>query len=833
MNKRQALLIAAVFAASGATFAQDVAYSVWDPNGSGSWADATRWQDGNAPASGGNVLIDGADAFATDADYALLKSLSRLRFRGGASLDLRFDEDHADFAVNTIMGYSGNAEGTLVKSGAGLLIHTGVANGFKVETFIVTNGVLQLDYAVGSTVGSSQIAQNVFGAFGDGILCFNNPTVPKLNGLIGDGTVSNHLSSMQFEFIGGTRDDPMVFSGRLGGKIQATFRSGCQHFTNPERAGVGTATRIFGGFAGASKFGAASGDAGSLGTQDYIARFQGDGGGIVYLGSGETTSKKLYFDSGARSATLDAGPAGGVVFAGDFDGSGCDRVIPLTLDGDNSAPAVIEGAFTGASSTTFAIVKKGSGTWRFSNAARDYIGSVSVEDGTLEYASMAEAGTASSLGKAERLTTPAATTWANATVVPWAFCLGTHSTTGALSYVGSGDVACATRPFAVKGRGSVKNESASAALYYRGAASFDAAGANTLVLDGDGALNTFADITNGVGSLKVEKRGAGTWTLSGDIDLAGGVAVKGGTLRIAGGAYRYFRFNVTNLWGASASDRYLQLQQFGLFGADGSQCNLALSESSEPKGRDYRIAEGECIWNHNVSLSNSGRTLANLFSSAGMVSAQRSGTSSLPSPTDPSTWISFTMRIADDAAPAAYYDIQSQQGAKYAREPSGWFLEASVDGREWAEVDARTGVGVAASGKRWYSTGNADFDAAHPGYPVSAPAAPAVNVASAEIAGGTLLCDAPVTLSSLAVDALQGGAVNGAAFAESGTLDLSNVALVSGEAIVPVRLPGCAGTANLSRWTLVVNGRETSAKQVSVTGEGIKIGAISTLMIFR
>ena len=87
--------------------------------------------------------------------------------------------------------------------------------------------------------------------------------------------------------------------------------------------------------------------------------------------------------------------------------------------------------------------------------------------------------------------------------------------------------------------------------------------------------------------------------------------------------------------------------------------------------------------------------------SAGMVSAQRSGTSSLPSPTDPSTWISFTMRIADDAAPAAYYDIQSQQGAKYAREPSGWFLEASVDGREWVEADARAGVSAAASGSRW------------------------------------------------------------------------------------------------------------------------------------
>ena len=827
MKQSLATFAAAFFAASGALFAQDV-YSVWKADGSGSWSDASRWVDGNVPSSGGNVLIDGAEAYVTDADYALLKSLTRLRFRNNGSLDMRFDEDHEDFAVNTIMDYSGNAGGTLIKSGTGLLVHTGISNGFKVDKFIVTNGTLRIDYAVGSTVSSSVIAQNVFGAYGSGVLAFNNSTVPKINGLVGDGTVSNCLSSMQFEFTGGTRENPMVFSGTLGKNIQASFRSGCQYFTKPER-GIGTNTRVFSGFAGVTKFGAASGEAGSLGTQEYIVRFQGTGGGVVYLGEGETTSKKFFFDS-TPSGEIDAGANGGVTFTGDFDAGSLARVIPLTLSGDNANACAIQGAFTGTANPVFPIVKRGSGAWRFSNSVRDYIGTVSVEDGTLEYASMAEAGTASSLGTGVKLTRAAASSYDGATKVPWAFCLGTHSTTGTFAYVGSADVACTSRLFSVKGTGVVKSDT-SASLFYKGATSFDNEGANTLVLDGSGSWDNFSDVTNGVGSLAVEKRGAGTWTLGGNVTLSGGIAAKGGTLRIANGPYRWYRFTVKKLQDGDA--RYLEFKQFRLSAADGSQCNASLAESSETKdmGNNFRLGEGECMWNHGVSLSKDDRVLANAFKLAGMVSAQRNGTRNRPTPLDSSTWVSFTFRILDDAKPVVYYDLQAQN-SNADRQPKDWMLEASCDGSNWDVIDTQADQGVSADGYRWYSSDVTTFDEAHPGYPIaSAPSGVTTEIGPVTIAGGMLKAAAPVGVSSLTVDAAAGGAASGLSFASGGVLDIVNAPAGANEFNVPVALSNYEGS--LSRWTLRINGVETTSKTVTITGDGIKVGGLATTIIMR
>ena len=829
--------VLALFAASAAD-----EYSVWNPNGSGSWSDASRWQDGNVPSSGGNVLIDGAEAYVTDADYALLKSLTRLRFKNNGSLDMRFDEGHEDFSVNTIMDYSGNAGGTLIKSGTGLLVHTGIGNGFKVDKFIVTNGTLRIDYAVGSTVSSTVIAQNIFGANGSGVLAFNNSTVPKINGLVGDGTVSNCLSSMQFEFTGGTREDPMVFSGTLGKNIQASFRSGCQYFTKTERAGINTNTRVFGGFVGVSKFGAASGEAGSLGTQDYIVRFQGTGGGVVYLGEGETTSKKFYFDS-TPSGEIDAGENGDVTFTGEFDAGSLARVIPLVLSGDNTTRCTIQGAFTGTANPVFPVVKRGAGTWRFSNMARDNMGSVSIENGTLEYASMAEAGTASSLGTGVKLTrAAAASSYENATKVPWAFCLGTHSTTGMLAYVGSSDVACTSRLFSVKGTGIVRSDT-SASLFYKGATSFDNDGVNALVLDGSGSWDNFSDVTNGVGSLSVEKRGIGTWTLGGDVKLSGGIVAKGGTLSIANGPYRWYRFTVKKLWNddTDKADSYLQLTQFGLFDKDGNQVNANLTESSDTKGKDFRISGGECIWNHDVNAyTDPSRVLANLFTSAGMLSARRSLTR--PSVSSSSTWISFTMRIADNAAPVEFYDVQSQQGLKdnkmYYREPETWILEASCDGRNWDVVhevfESRTLPG---NGKYWYSSGSTTFDPAHPGYPIaSAPAGVTTEIGPVTIAGGTLDIASPVEISSLTIDASSSeGVLKGVTFASEGVINVVNANFPSGsrDLELPLTLSDCGNMGNLSSWTLNLDGVPNTRLDVRVHNGRISLSKMGFVLIYR
>jgi len=818
------LSVLALFAA----YADDE-YSVWDPNGSGGWSDATRWVGGKLPSATKNVHINGDEAFITDADYSILKGLTRLRFSGNGSLDMRFDEDHEDFSLNSVMRYGGSTPaGTLIKSGVGLLAHASATGDFKPEKFIVTNGVLRLDYAPNGT-----IAANVFGAYGSGVLAFNNSTVPKINGLIGDGTVSNCLSNMQFEFTGGTREDPMVFSGTLGKNIQASFRSGCQYFTKPERTGIGTNTRVFGGFVGVSKFGAASGEAGSLGTQEYIVRFQSTGGGVVYLGDGETTSKKFYFNS-TPSGEIDAGKNGGVTFTGDFDAESVGCVMPLVLSGDNSTRCTIQGAFTGTANPVFPIVKRGIGTWQFTSTARDYIGSVSVENGTLEYASMAETGTASSLGKGVKLTrAAAASSYENATKVPWAFCLGTHSTTGILAYVGSSDVACTSRLFSVKGTGVVKSDT-SASLFYKGATSFDNEGANTLVLDGSGAWDNFSDVTNGVGSLSVEKRGTGTWTLGGNVTLSGGIVAKGGTLRIANGPYRWYRFTVKKLQDGNA--RYLEFKQFRLSAADGTQCTTSSAESSETKdaSKNFRLGEDECMWNHGVSFSGDGRVLTNLFKSASFVSAQRSGTSSRPTPSNSSTWVSFTFRISDDAKPVAYYDLQAQN-SNDDRQPKDWMLEASCDGRNWDVIDTQADQGVSASGYRWYSSDVATFDEAHPGYPIAtAPSGVTTEIGPVTIAGGTLDVASPVVISNLTVDAsASDGGLKGVTFASEGVINVVNMPEGSRDLELPVALSGCVDERNVSLWTLKIGGVSNTRLSVNVSNGKIGLTRKGFLIYYR
>ena len=131
-----AMLIAAGEAGAATT------YSYWDPNGSGNWSSPSRWQNGLLPADTGNVKFSDTDGFATDADFDIFAKLTRIRFGGTASLDLRFDEDHTNFSSNTVMNDGDGIFSTLIKSGTGTTVFTSTKNGFSPNRFIVTNGTL-------------------------------------------------------------------------------------------------------------------------------------------------------------------------------------------------------------------------------------------------------------------------------------------------------------------------------------------------------------------------------------------------------------------------------------------------------------------------------------------------------------------------------------------------------------------------------------------------------------------------------------------------------------------------------------------------------------------
>ena len=772
--------------------ASGVEYSNWNPDGSGSWGSASRWTSGSPLPTAGDksVLITGADAFVTDNDYAILTNLIRVRFSGTASLDMRFDEDHAGFSLNSVQNYSAQSFGTLIKSGTGLLVDRS-GSGKIATNYIVTNGVLQLDYNPNG---------NRLGVYSPGKLVLNS--ISTIAGLVGDGIVTNTTASTELSFTGGTRENPLVFAGTLTPAIRLSFTSGCQYFTATE-CDYGHAVQIHDGFAGVTCFGTKSGPGGTLGKNgNNFCWFRGNGG-IVYLGDGEETDKQFNFAAECQSATFDAGATGNVTFSGVWEASKCPRVFPLNLEGSNTVRCVFSGDMAGNATNAAAIVKRGSGAWRFPAKERDGIGSVTVEDGTLEYGSMAEAGVACAIGKSERLTEPTTGLLANLASVPWAFRLGTHSTTGVFAYVGSDDVACTSRLFAVNGTGVVRSDT-SASLLYDGAASYDAQG-GTLVLEGSGNYDYFANVTNGVGPLSVEKRGAGTWTLGRNIDIAS-VAVKDGTLRLANSRqYRWYRFTVKQLYGGAT---YLMLARFGLFSAEGTQQNLGLEESGSAMGKTYILDAEKCGWNH-ARTYNQERSVQTLFTgSDGMLEVRRGSVA--PAHDDPSTWISFTMRVADNADPVKYYDVKSALGYENgmrAKEPKEWLLEGSVDGRYWDFLDRKENPVVSKKGKYWYHSDSADFDASNPGFEIATEAsAKAVHVGSVSLQGGTLVADAPVVVSNLVVDAVSGGVLNGFDFARIGTLGVRNLPQVDNAFELPVSFANCTGLENINRWTLSVGG---------------------------
>lgn len=142
--------------------AADWEYAEWLENGTGNWSSPARWKDGKLPADTRNVKITGCDAFATDEDYDILPTLTRIRFSGKATLDLRFNEDHEDLSLWTVQNLSGKDFSRLIKSGTGTLSYaTDRETSIVPDRLDVTNGVLLVKKAGKSTDGET----HVFGVY--------------------------------------------------------------------------------------------------------------------------------------------------------------------------------------------------------------------------------------------------------------------------------------------------------------------------------------------------------------------------------------------------------------------------------------------------------------------------------------------------------------------------------------------------------------------------------------------------------------------------------------------------------------------------------------------
>ena len=541
----------------------------------------------------------------------------------------------------------------------------------------------------------------------------------------------------------------------------------------------------------------------------------GLGGGIHYFGLTDATiGKTMNLYSYTHPAFVDAGSHGGLTFSGNWQVSANSENSAvqkwLVLTGSNSVPCVITGDFKDSkfsgnyatdSFRTIFTQKLGSGTWRLAGN-RTHGGGFAIEEGTMQFESIAEKGVSSSLGRSTNLTV--ACSVCDPKQVDYAFSLGSlnaNASKAVFDYVGQKDAVCTTRPLVLVGVGGCLKAS-EGRLTFGGVSARDDNSSPTLTLDGNGEKNELWDVTDGADGAKVNlvKDGSGEWILSGEQDFSGDLHVKNGTLTIRDSKkYTWFRFTVKETGNSGA---FLSMRQLALYDAKGVRQNICLSVKAAPVNNSSIT-----FWpDSDVSSllpgafafgSKSIRFRANpdyyaeqLFSDVGNTASsgitRYDGTVSYgrnfqlnvynvseDSPmsiqkTNSDSWVPFVMRLTNGVPPIVAYDIESYYNDTAT---NGWpkvaVMEASIDGVNWDLVETN-GIGEVVSeqtydfsiplggrsnnANRWFSNGEKQVnwspengttprpDAGFPirSRPVDAPL-PLQNVRSVSVASGATL----------------------------------------------------------------------------------------------
>ena len=549
----------------------------------------------------------------------------------------------------------------------------------------------------------------------------------------------------------------------------------------------------------------------------------------------------------------------------------------LILDGDGVKNDLSNVTDDKAAGKIVSVVKRGSGTWRMANASSGLSGAIAVEDGTLKFDSIANRGTASSLGTALDLYRPVdshGSALTEADQVGYAFLLGdgTEAHEGNFEYSGSASALCTTRPLALNGKGRLTNGSARgftfADVYAVGA------GKNVLTLDGDdvSANNVLSGVNDrkdaAGGPISIVKEGEGTWKLTGDLSLRGSIAVKKGTLVVQNN-YTWYKWVVKSCYqeALGKSDIQFNLGEFGLYDAAGVRQNLGMTAQRadaggnaeypnlQPGHIDYGFTAADQFKPQSDAASYP-RNLAKLVDdiiTTGQISfwyqtkpdsdyyKEKTGGQStyrnVPhnEPNQDTTWMPIVMRLKDDAMPIAYYDYAT--ATANLREAYRTVLYGSVDGTNWEALESEDQCRAPVAAQ-WSFAQRAMVDGADAVHTnaqgqvdgraiASVPAAYRAGYLTevesyAVSSGATLKMRSNAQIRGLTIDCSGAGAgtIDGATFAANGTIDVTGLAKGVREASLKFDLVNASGFANVANWALTENGVPTTKLSVSVNEDG-------------
>ncbi|MBZ9822831.1 autotransporter-associated beta strand repeat-containing protein [Mesorhizobium sp. CA4] len=471
----------------------DTTSNFWSPNGDGLSGPYTTWNNGALDdaffggTAGTVTLQTGITAhnltFET-VGYTLNGNTLTL---GGAAPTITMGSGVSATINSVIAGTAG-----LTKSGAGTLI-LGGANTFS-GGVIVNGGALNIngDAALGNPGNGITMAN---GTLLQSTGALNSSRVVTLSS--GSVTIAGAgAGSARFTGAGGLNVAGGVTLNNNGNDYTgrtSTTNGGTISFTSIADLGV------------ASALGAPTTVANGTVT---ISAFQGGGGQANYTGAGSSSNRNWLLQSdGLGGAVIANAGTGTLTLTGDIaatSGGAGTGFQAMTAD------LVLTGVISSANTQQFAFLGNSPSRSITLGAANTFAGLATIGNVTVRASSLADTGTASSLG-----------TGANGGI--------SITNLGNLVYTGAG--ASSNRALALSGSVGLGNDG-TGALTLSGAATFSGTG-NTLTLGGSFAgVNTMSGVISGAANLVMNGGSADVWQLTAANSMTGNTTVNGGTLRL-------------------------------------------------------------------------------------------------------------------------------------------------------------------------------------------------------------------------------------------------------------------------------------------------------------
>ena len=271
----------------------------------------------------------------------------------------------------------------------------------------------------------------------------------------------------------------------------------------------------------------------------------------------------------------------------------------------------------------------------------------------------------------------------------------------------------------------------------------------------------------------------------------------------------FFRFSV-KAFGTTGSGGTRALAELALYDAQGQRLNLGLSNM----GRNYSgtLPAGSFTFSHSAGTYNADSTHEEKMFDEDLAT-RLSGWSypTTPNPANESSWIRYTMRLADNVAPVASYNFAAYENNDNTM-PINWIVEASRDGSTCFEVEARSGEAATSllpHAARTYCNNG------HPiGFTTGCDRWLAPTSAVVQVSNGAAL-ELPAaglnTVAGLAFDLPETGVAGSIANfnpAPDGMLRLASAKQRPAleDYPLPITFTGLTNAANVASWSVAVNG---------------------------